>query len=368
MRELFDTETDYERREGADTAGKTVYEFHPLQFCFVGPRGVGKSSLLASMYHEIEEMRQIDHFYIDLSTATGRRTRARLSKTRQEMLSMLTESAPYATAALGLGLRGDGDEMSVYEFVGSSCVLDSSLAARLLKRQQKEFRFPIRFVDMPGGWYNPDRIDADTAEQVRTTLENSAVSFLAIDTPALMESPALCHEYNCADTIKSWYETSLDHLAAHQHTVVMVLSRCERYCGSPQAMYDRLAETYATLIRKLRNAGIKVYATHVQTLGGMEFETYDTVQRGSCSMKVARFIKTGGYAPKNCAVPLLLALRHGLLLALERLRDKKARNLLLAWGAALGWNNVEQALQAARALVDNLDDRVQDENSSYKEL
>ena len=65
MKELFDTETDYERREGADTAGKTVYEFRPLQFCFVGPRGVGKSSLLASMYHEIEELRQIDNFYIN---------------------------------------------------------------------------------------------------------------------------------------------------------------------------------------------------------------------------------------------------------------------------------------------------------------
>lgn len=368
MRELFDTETDYERREGADTAGNTVYEFRPLQFCFVGPRGVGKSSLLASMYHEIEEQRQIDHFYIDLGTATGRRTRARLSRARQEMLSMLTESAPYATAALGLGLRGDGDEMSVYEFMGRSTVQDTSLAARLLGRQQKEFRFPIRFVDMPGGWYRPEHIDDETAAQVRSTLEGSAVSFLAVDTPALMESPALCQEYNCADTIKAWYETSLDRLAAQQHTVVMVLSRCERYCGTPHAMYEQLTATYATLIRKLRNAGIKVYATHVQTLGGMEFETYDTMQRGDCRLKVARFIKTGEYAPRNCAVPLLLALRHGLLLSLERLKDKKAHNLLLAWGAALGWNNVDPALQAARTLVDNLDDRVHDDNGGYKEL
>ncbi len=368
MKELFDTETDYERREGADTAGKTVYEFRPLQFCFVGPRGVGKSSLLASMYHEIEELRQIDNFYIDLSTATGRRTRARLSRARQEMLSMLTESAPYATAALGLGLRGDGDEMSVYEFVGRSTVQDTSLTARLFGRQQKEFRFPIRFVDMPGGWYKAEHIDETTAEQVRHTLESSSVSFLAIDTPALMESPALCQEYNCADTIKAWYETSLDHLAERQHTVVMVLSRCERYCGTPRDMYDRLIATYATLIRKLRNVGIKVYATHVQTLGGMEFETYDTVRRGEHSMKVARFIKTGSYAPRNCSIPLLLALRHGLLVALERLRDKKEHNLLLSWGAALGWNNVDPALQAARTLVESLDNRMHDDKSGYMEL
>ncbi len=367
---MFRSATDlgYERKELPGVRGKAVYEFRPLQFCFVGPRGVGKSSLLASMYHELEEKRSIDNFYIDISTSTGRRTQVRLSNAKREMLSMLTESAPYATAALGLGLRGDADEMSVYEFVGRSSVQDTSLSARLLGREQKEFRFPFRFIDMPGGWYRAERIDDETAARVKNTLEASDVSFLAIDTPALMESPALCMEYNHVDTIKAWYEASLDRLSEQQHTVVMVLSRCERYHNDKRAMYARLRSTYATLIRKLKNAGIKVYATYVQTLGGMEFETYETIQRGSLSLKVARFIKTGDYTPENCATPLLLALRHGLLRSLEQLNSKKAKNRLVAWSAALGWNNVDTALQAARGLIEVLDERVQNDQPSYELL
>ena len=362
------TDLGYEKKDLPGVQGKVVYEFRPLHYCFVGPRGVGKSSLLASMYHELEEKRHIDNFYIDISTGTGRRTQVRLANAKQEMLSMLTESAPYATAALGLGLRGDADEMSVYEFVGRSTVQDTSLTARLLGRELKEFRFPFRFIDMPGGWYRAERIDDETTARVKNTLEASDVSFLAIDTPALMESPALCMEYNRVDTIKAWYEASLDRLSEQQHTVVMVLSRCERYCGDKRAMYDRLRSTYATLIRKLKNSGIKVYATYVQTLGGMEFETYETVQHGNLSLKVARFIKTGDYAPENCATPLLLALRHGLLRSLEQLHSKKENNRLVAWCAALGWNNVDAALQAARELIEVLDERVQTAQPSYEQL
>lgn len=365
---MSSTDLGYEKKDLPGVQGKVVYEFRPLHYCFVGPRGVGKSSLLASMYHELEEKRHIDNFYIDISTGTGRRTQVRLSNAKKEMLSMLTESAPYATAALGLGLRGDADEMSVYEFVGRSTVQDTSLTARLLGRERKEFRFPFRFIDMPGGWYRAERIDDETAARVKNTLEASSVSFLAIDTPALMESPALCMEYNRVDTIKAWYEASLDRLSEQQHTVVMVLSRCERYCGDKRAMYDRLRSTYATLIRKLKNAGIKVYATYVQTLGGMEFETYETVQRSNLSLKVARFIKTGDYAPENCATPLLLALRHGLLRSLEQLHSKKENNRLVAWCAALGWNNVDAALQAARELIEVLDERVQTAQPSYEQL
>ena len=43
------TDLGYEKKDLPGVQGKVVYEFRPLHYCFVGPRGVGKSSLLASM-------------------------------------------------------------------------------------------------------------------------------------------------------------------------------------------------------------------------------------------------------------------------------------------------------------------------------
>lgn len=368
MAEVNSMEFDYEKISITGAEKKSVYRCTPMQFCFVGPRGVGKSSLLASMYHELEEVKQLDNFTIDLRTEVGRRTQARLAVAKGKMLRMITESSPYATAEPGIGLEAD-EELNIFEFEGRSVVADSGRLGRWLGKGEKEFRFPFRFVDMPGGWYQPERIDSEIEAEVRAVLEGSAVSFLTIDTPALMANAAICHRNNKVDTIKSWYESSLDCLSERGHTVVMVLSRCERYRADVPGMIARLRSTYSVLIRKLKAAGIQVYATYVQTLGGMEFETYETLQMGTEVVERARFIRVGDYAPCNCATPLALALRHGLLMALQRLRDKKSGNFLLAWGAALGWNNIDPAIRAAEGLVMALNTQVHaGENYTYEEL
>ncbi len=359
---------DYKKIKNSHTVDKSVYVCTPIQFCFVGPRGVGKSSLLASMYHELETEKKLDNFYIDIRTETGRRTQARLAVAKEKMLRMITESAPYATAEPNLGLESD-DELNIFEFVGRNAVEDHSFLGRRFGNKRKEFHFPFRFVDMPGGWYQTERIDDDTAAEVRGVLEASAVSFLTIDTPALMADASICHSNNKVDTIKSWYENSLDSLRERGHTVVLVLSRCERYRADIPGMMSRLRSTYAVLIRKLKAAQIRVYATYVQTLGGMEFETYERVQHGALEIERARFIRVGDYAPQNCSTPLALALQHGLLQALRNMQHKKSNNRLVAWCAALGWNNIDQAIQAAEGLVEALHSHVHtDEAYTYEEL
>ena len=78
--------------------------------------------------------------------------------------------------------------------------------------------------------------------------------------------------------------------------MVLVLSRCERYRADVPEMMSRLRSTYGVLIRKLKDAGMRVYATHVHTLGGMEFEEYETVTCGNAEEERARFIRVGNYA------------------------------------------------------------------------
>lgn len=359
---------DYKKVSDRGAENKKVFTCTPVQFCFVGPRGVGKSSLLASMFHELEVEKQLDNFSIDLRTETGRCTRARLSVSKEKMLRMITKSEPYATAEAGVGLESD-QEQHIFEFIGRNVVKDDTRIGRWFGKEMKEFRFPFRFVDMPGGWYQAERIDEETEKEVRDVLESSAVSFLTIDAPALMADDEICHRNNKVDTIQNWYENSLDVLSEQGHTVVLVVSRCERYRNDVPAMMSRLRSTYGVLIRKLKNAGIRVYATHVQTLGGMEFETYETVKCGNLEVERARFIRVGNYAPQNCATPLALALQHGLLLALQNMRKQKRHNKLVAWCAALGWNNIDLVIRAADGLVQALHTHVHaGETSTYEEL
>ena len=360
---------DYRRNPSLCTEERDVYDCQPVNFCFVGPRGVGKSSLLTSMYHELEERRSLELFRIDPTTDLGQRTRARLAEARRQMLAMLEESAPYTTAELGLGLSGDVDQSSIYEFTGTSRVHDHSLIGRWFGKSEKEFRFPFRFIDMPGGWYRRDKTEATTLARVKELLEQSVVSFLAIDTPALMTDDTLHREYNKVSAISSWYETSLEVLSRRQHVVVMVLSRCERYWSEKRRMIERLRISYGELIRKLKEVGVKVYVTYVKTLGGMEFETYETIQRGQLQVKVARFIRVGGYTPENCMAPLEIALRHGLLATLQRLATARSHNIFISLGAKLNLNNFNLAIQAAENLIEQLSSAASPNNEApYIEL
>ena len=359
---------DYKKIRVNGAEQKAVFICSPVQFCFVGPRGVGKSSLLASMFHELEEVKQLDNFYIDLRSETGRRTRAKLTAAKENMLRMITKSEPYATAKQGVGLAGD-EEQNEFEFIGRNALKDDTNAARWFGKEVTEFRFPFRFVDMPGAWYQAENINAATEQKGRTVLESSAVSFLAIDAPALMADADICHRNTKVDTIRSWYENSLDVLSERGHTVVLVLSRCERYRADVPEMMSRLRSTYGVLIRKLKDAGMRVYATHVHTLGGMEFEEYETVTCGNVEEERARFIRVGNYAPQNCATPLALALQHGLLLALQNMRKQKRHNKLIACCAALGWTNIDLVIQSADGLVQALHTHVHaGETSTYEEL
>lgn len=335
---------------------KDSYVCTPQHFCFVGPRGVGKTSLLASMFHELTHKKLCDDFIIDTSTPDGLRTLKSLSAAKKAMLDMIYKTdGAYDTIDDGLGIKGLYDER-IYEFMGKTTVKDDSWIARKTRSTEKEFRFIFHFTDMPGGWYDSD--DEAIRAKVRQYLTESSVSFLAIDTPPLMESPAHCHDLNKADIITSWYENALDTLSERGHTVIMVLTRCERYWSKKAEMLERLRSTYDILLRKLNNKHIRVYATYVKTLGGVEFEKFETKQTGATTLEVARFRRNGSeYSPENCATPLQLALKHGLMDTILRLKDKK-NGFFTSLLAKCSLNNIDLVIQAAGHLADELDSKI----------
>lgn len=349
---------DYNSRSELDYHQTSVYEFTPIPICFVGARGVGKTSLLASMHYEIKKG-GVDSISIDhVNSEKGAETLIALDEAYMDMLDMIEDTEKGQIVQNG-GISGSQD-LNIYEFIGKHKIEDKSF---IRLSDFKEFRFPFHFIDLPGGWYT----DTDShKDEINEVLVNSVASFVAVDTPALMKGVATCERNNKIMKIESWYDNLKDVLAANGHAVIFVLSKAEKYWNNFDGLKQKMEECYGSLITKLKNAGVDVYATKIKTLGGIEFSHYDR-ERLSTGERVdhARFMRTGNYKPENCATPLQLALKHGLVQVAKKL-PKGALDVVVEF---LGMSNRELAIKSATALAQDLHDRVRaGEDFSYIKL
>lgn len=332
---------DFHERFDLNEPNKNVFECTPIRFCFVGPRGVGKSSLLASMYHQI-------HAKGISIEPSGYRTQHVLKEALKDMQEMINDTPMGHTVEESIGLQGS-QEAAHYEFTGKQIVRDNDL----IKRSDfKEFIFSFRFVDIPGGWFIPQHEKFSESLQL---LLQSIVSFIAVDAPALMAGAATAQRNNQPDIIRDWYRCSLAQLKSMGHTVIFVLTRCEKYWNDKSAMRRELEKTYASLIQVLKKEGIKICITWVKTLGGLEFDHYEKGY-DSCGNRIrkARFKRVGDYAPENCATPLELGLENSLKSAALAI-NKSVNNNFLPWlTSTIGLSNEHLAIQAANKLARKL--------------
>lgn len=329
----------------------------PIRFCFVGPRGVGKTSLLCSMYQQIKK-NNVDGVYIDIHSAEGAATSEILNDSLQDMLEMIEETPKGELAALEPSLKGSQDAIT-HSFVGVQKVKDNQL---IKLTPYKQFRFDFKFTDMPGQWYDLNE-NNDHKEDAKQYLENSVVSFLAVDTPALVKGPATCQRNNRVAVIEEWYRNAAAKLGANKHTVIIVLSRCERYWSQKKLMLEKLKEVYGALIDSLKQDGIEVYVTWIQTLGAIEFSHYEKSREDDGTrIDHARFLRCGDeYAPVNCCTPLQLALAKGLTRAADAIDPG-------VW-AKLGFGIKALAKDAATAMAHELEEKIHESDvNTYKTL
>lgn len=184
----------------------------------------------------------------------------------------------------------------------------------------------------------------DFRQMSQKYLKNSAVSFLAIDTPAIMEGDKHNAHNNCTTPIAACYDMVRDELAANKHTVIIVLSRCEHYWNERERMLEQLNKHYGALVSRLKAAGVDIIVTWVKTLGGLEFLEYVSSEDGECNK--AKFVRVGDYHPENCATPLQLALSHGM----KRVRD----SIKPGFGLYIGFDVKALAVNASLQIAEEL--------------
>ena len=278
-----------------------------MQFLLVGARGVGKTSLVASMTCQILDMGLAGYFHA-------------LGDTADDLTGLLDRMSGGLNLSLKNfdGIKGIAKSADIHTF-------NFELSGQSPKDAQKRFYFPVQIVDLPGLWYTDEAVKRKA--EIKDLLRRSRVSFICINAPSPMEGDDNCFKlFNRPATVSGWYYDNdfLNELKALGHKVMFVLSRCEKYRNQRELMREKLQNctAYKGLINAMLKVGLPVELTYVHTLGGVEFERFELVKDKQLREK---YKITGTYEPENCDTPLMRALAHANNCIREKLKSENAR-------------------------------------------
>lgn len=268
----------------------------------VGPRGVGKTSLIAAMYNAMEaELRQYGCQFYPQPGPTQAAINGQLKELKK--------------AANGLGIKiqeGEGIDASS-EKREYSFLLDVGDGG--------DPEVILNFIDLPGGWF----VGQGDFQQADKLLSKSSTSFLAVDATALMENPrqepkrkdasgsGKCdfhEELNAPDDMKDVYKrVTFDKSHDRSHAVLLVLIRAEKYIqdGRVDEMISKTREKYKDLADVLKRKNIHFHGCYVETAGGLVFNSFGFDENGGIQSRFRRVQKIG-YNPSRCSLPFRIAL------------------------------------------------------------
>jgi prefoldin subunit 5 len=244
-----------------------------INITMLGPRGVGKTSMLAVLYDQFKKVDDsglvITHGNNDVS-----------SRILKERLRELKTRMDFSGEKPGAGLEGTSEER-VFDFkmglIGKSPEL------------------MLRFHDYPGGWIS------DNASAIESKVRQSHVVIVAIDAVGLMAEDGKYHTlFNYPDEVMEFLENILQ-MQTEKKLFLFVPIKCEtwiKYADDPTILTSRLKVEYNSIMNKLRQAGHAVAVLPVQTLGNIRFSRFE--KDGNDPRPY--FITTDkhkGYEPKN---------------------------------------------------------------------
>lgn len=272
-----------------------------MSICMLGARGVGKTSVITSMYYSLKQAVEGTNLFLIAEGATDDILREK-KQCLQQIFDGFHEEDEFMKEG---GIAGDSKE-TVFSF---NYGMNSA-----------NVNIGLEIRDYPGEYLisNPQTV----AEYVR---EADAV-LVAIDTPCLME------EGGCFNNGKNRPEVVSRFLMEHlpkgeEKLIIFVPLKCERYAneGRLGEVRERIKEVYAELLDYLRDKenvnGMKLkiccVIAPIKTLGGVEFDSFEYSFDGSLSTQTLsdgslipagvnyRYISAdAAYTPHNCAQPL----------------------------------------------------------------
>lgn len=259
---------------------------HELKVAMLGPRGVGKTSLLTAMYERFAS----SIGGIDLQLIPDDESSAILGERLIELKSLPDNFEPKG----GIKMTEDPRPF-IFE----------------LGRKGKSPSLKLNFCDYPGEYL----LSLEKKQFIKQLLVDSVAVLVAIDAPALMERKGRWNEMiNRPQQVTEFFRKAYQELDSPR-LVIFAPVRCEKYMQNERLSLDlvqRIKEDYKGLLDLFASeallSNVAVVITPVQTLGSVIFSRVEMKNEEPHFL----FHKIGHdarYSPKDSEQPLRYLLR-----------------------------------------------------------
>ena len=256
-----------------------------LKIAMMGPRGAGKTTILASIFsNAIEDFAPTQLYLRGKENTPGV---AILNSRKQELqdifskkgeISGVSATSKEATFCFEIGLKGGEPVVNV------------------------------DIKDFPGEYLISKK------EDVRKYIEESDIIMLAIDTTYLMDGDAsLNEEMNKVELVTDYFEKNSG--VVKNKLVLLVPLKCEKYFKENEIedVTSVVLRTYSKLLQCFKKSNIACAVTPIQTLGDVVFDKFEENTRGVGVSKIAKYRFFGDnpkYRPMYCVQPLYYLLTY----------------------------------------------------------
>ena len=285
--------------------GKSVEKEAPerltMRVCMLGARGVGKTSVITSLYRSQKEAVSGTNLFLSADAATSTRL-----NNKENLLENLFK-----------GLHAKGDLMTESGIPGDSV---ETVFGFTYGMHSERINIDLEIRDYPGEFL------VQEPEKVANYVAEADAVLIAIDTPCLMEADGYYNEgKNRPNLVMDFLMKNLD--SSSEKLVMFVPLKCEKYYLDETILQvtEKVRSVYSRLISHLKGQqndksgkkNVCCVITPIQTLGGVAFDSFETDDDGKVkeitvsgglpvpSKVNYRYIATNAeYTPKNCEQPL----------------------------------------------------------------
>ena len=282
----------------------------PMKVCMMGPRAVGKTTILTAVFNDTQE---------NLGISTNL-----LLQAEGDTGAELTNKKHYLDAIFAN--RSQITDKPAAGLAATSTVNTFDFAFGL---KGKEPRIDLEIKDFPGEYV------LERPKEVMQFINESAAVFVAIDTPHLMEADGMyCEAKNKPSVITDFFKKQT---ISGEKLVLLVPLKCERYFfeNRMEEVLQRVESVYGDLISTFKSIeNVACAVTPILTLGDVEFDQFKTSLSGEVSIldsgcpeeAIYRFRRVNPkYNPAFCIQPLYYMLSF---LSAQYSREKKNRNFI----------------------------------------
>ena len=294
-----------------DSFKKKAISRIPMKVCMMGPRAVGKTTILTAIFNDTQE--NIAASTNLLLQAVGD-TNAELTDRKHQLNAIFAEKQ-LITDKPAAGLAASS-AVNTFNFV--------------FGLKGKGPRIDLEIKDFPGEYVQ------SRPEEVKQFIDESSAIFVAIDAPHLMEEDGeYCNAKNKPQVITEFFKSSLEKIEGEK-LVLLVPLKCERYFYEKRMdeVLKQVESVYGELISVFKQSGkIACAVTPILTLGGVEFDHFTNqgacipLTSDGCPNEVVYRFRTDSptYSPAFCVQPLYYMLSF---LAAKYGREKQNRGFI----------------------------------------